>query len=127
MTNKKIFFRISELLSESIALSEHLQHTYVCCCCFFIQITELKKNYPRIIIQFSTLRKTLNVKMFIQNINLIWVCTVMGNGYPFKGDNSGNLFYPPSEKGVYSERKEFAPKRSKFFPFRVDPFSEGIK
>ena len=30
----------------------------------------------------------------------------------------------PSEKGVYSKRKEFAPKGSKFFPFRVDPFSE---
>ena len=28
-------------------------------------------------------------------------------------------------KGVYSKRKEFAPRRSKFFPFRVDPFSEG--
>ena len=38
----------------------------------------------------------------------------------------------PSEKG-YSKRKEFAPRGSKFFPFRVDPegrlgkksFSEG--
>ena len=29
-------------------------------------------------------------------------------------------------KGVYSKRKEFAPLGSKFFPFRVDPFSEGI-
>ena len=27
-------------------------------------------------------------------------------------------------KGVYSKKKEFAPKRSKFFPFRVDRFSE---
>ena len=28
----------------------------------------------------------------------------------------------PRQKLVYSKRKEFAPKRSKFFPFRVDPF-----
>ena len=28
-------------------------------------------------------------------------------------------------KGVYFKRKEFAPKWSKFFPFNVDPFSEG--
>ena len=27
-------------------------------------------------------------------------------------------------KGGYYKRKEFAPKGSKFFPFRVDPFSE---
>ena len=27
-------------------------------------------------------------------------------------------------KGVFSKRKEFAPLGSKFFPFRVDPFSE---
>ena len=29
----------------------------------------------------------------------------------------------PFWKGVYSKRKEFAPNGSKFFPFRVDPFS----
>ena len=28
-------------------------------------------------------------------------------------------------KEVYSKRKEFAPNGSKFFPFKVDPFSEG--
>ena len=28
-------------------------------------------------------------------------------------------------KGVYCKRKEFAPKGSKFFPFRVDFFPEG--
>ena len=27
--------------------------------------------------------------------------------------------------GVYAKRKEFAPKGSKFFPFRVDPLIEG--
>ena len=31
----------------------------------------------------------------------------------------------PFLKGFYSKRKEFAPTGSKFFPFTVDPFSEG--
>ena len=31
------------------------------------------------------------------------------------------------QNGVYSIRKEFASSGSKFFPFRVDPFSEGKK
>ena len=37
------------------------------------------------------------------------------------------LFCTPNPfwKRVCSKRKEFAPKGSKFFPFRVDPFSEG--
>ena len=30
-------------------------------------------------------------------------------------------------KGVYSKRKEFAPLGSKFFPFRIDCFSEEDK
>ena len=33
----------------------------------------------------------------------------------------------PFRKRVYSKRKEFAPIGSNFFPFRVDPFSEGSK
>ena len=32
----------------------------------------------------------------------------------------------PVQEVVYSKRKEFAPKRSKFFPFRVHPFSERM-
>ena len=47
-----------------------------------------------------------------------------------KGDNFFDFFllsctYTPFWKGVYSKRKEFAPKGSKFFPFRVEPFSKG--
>ena len=34
------------------------------------------------------------------------------------------LLLPPW-KGAYSQRKEFAPHGSKFFPFRVDPFLKG--
>ena len=33
----------------------------------------------------------------------------------------------PVWKEVYAKRKEFAPKGSKFFPFRVDPFLERRK
>ena len=33
-------------------------------------------------------------------------------------------YQPPSENGVNTERKEFAPTGSKFFPFRVDALSE---
>ena len=39
---------------------------------------------------------------------------------------SVELFLIPFLKDTYSKRKEFAPLGSKFFPFRVDPFSEGI-
>ena len=34
-------------------------------------------------------------------------------------------FWLPHLKRVSSKRKEFAPCGSKFFPYRVDPFSEG--
>ena len=33
--------------------------------------------------------------------------------------------YVPSEKGIYSKRKAFAPLGSKCFSFRIDPFLEG--
>ena len=36
-----------------------------------------------------------------------------------------DLFCPPSEKGSTLKGKNLLPKGSKFFPFRVDPFSEG--
>ena len=34
-------------------------------------------------------------------------------------------FWFPSEKRVYSKRKEFASLESKFFPFKAETFSEG--
>ena len=34
------------------------------------------------------------------------------------------LFLPPFSKEVYSKRKEFAPKGSKIFSFKVDNFLE---
>ena len=39
----------------------------------------------------------------------------------------GFLHTNPLLKRVHSNRKEFAPKGSKLFPFRVDSFSEGSK
>ena len=47
-------------------------------------------------------------------------------GYTFRGNDSVKIDFAPSCKGVYSKRKEFAPRGSKFFPFRVDPFLEGL-
>ena len=52
-----------------------------------------------------------------------------------KGDNFYDLLfallytYPflTSEEGICSNRKEFAPKESKFFPFRIDPIQKGDK
>ena len=60
-----------------------------------------------------------------------------GNWYTFKGGKSISIVLHSIWKGVYSKRKEFAPKEvyskrkefapkgSKFFPFRADLFSEG--
>ena len=42
----------------------------------------------------------------------------------FKRGNSFEIVLYPFWKGVYSKRKEFAPRESKFFSFEVDPFSE---
>ena len=44
-----------------------------------------------------------------------------GKQYTFRGGNCKNMFYLPSEKGVYFKKKS-APLGSKFFPLRVDPF-----
>ena len=41
------------------------------------------------------------------------------------GSNSFKIGFVPFWKGVYSKREEFADYVSKFFPFRVDHFSEG--
>ena len=56
----------------------------------------------------------------------LWTCSnLWGNAYTctFKGNNKIGLH--PFWNRVYSKRKEFAPCGSKFFPFRVDPFSRG--
>ena len=45
------------------------------------------------------------------------------------GCNSVKIVFLPSEKRVYSKKTELGPfgsKRRKFFPFRVDSFSEGF-
>ena len=48
----------------------------------------------------------------------------------YKGDNFCDfmfalLYIKSLLKNIYSKKKEFAPCGSKFFPFRVDSFSEG--
>ena len=63
-----------------------------------------------------------------------WIHLDVKPAFFHKGDNfCGSLpvrfstHQPTSEKGVYSIRNEFAPRGSKFFPYRVDPFSGGKK
>ena len=41
------------------------------------------------------------------------------------GETTLSKLFCPIPKWIYTIRKEFAPKGSKFFPYRVDPFSEG--
>ena len=47
----------------------------------------------------------------------------------YKGDNFYNFPFAllHTIKGGFSEKKEYAPMESKFFPFRENPFSEGSK
>ena len=47
-------------------------------------------------------------------------------GYTFREDNFVKIGLPPFCDGVCSKKNEFAPRRSKFFPFRVDPFQKGL-
>ena len=61
---------------------------------------------------------------FICNMHHWGINDFKWNGYTSRGGNSVKLFLPPFWKGVYFNRKEFAPHGSKFFPFRVDPFSD---
>ena len=56
----------------------------------------------------------------------ILISLILGDWYIFKGGNSVNFCFCSVLKWVYSKRKEFASKESKFFPLRTDPFSEGI-
>ena len=44
-----------------------------------------------------------------------WFRNVMGNWYTFKGDNSIKIAFAPFWKGVYSKKKEFAPKEANSF------------
>ena len=63
------------------------------------------------------LRDLLPYVLFVNRI-LLKVSTIFD-----KGDNFWGFLL--SEKGIYSMRKEFAPSGSKFFPNRLDAFSEG--
>ena len=49
---------------------------------------------------------------------------IQRNGYTFRGDNFVKIVLPPSEKGSTLKGKNLLPQGNKFFPFRVDPFSE---
>ena len=61
------------------------------------------------------------------HIQLAYALMMRGqiNNYTFRGGTFVKIVFIPSLKWVYSKRKEFAPSGSKFFPFRVDPISQG--
>ena len=65
----------------------------------------------------------LNVVITIKSMQNIQY-TFKGIWHTFKRDNSVKFVFTPFWKGVHSKRKEFAPRGSKFFPFRVDFFSK---
>ena len=55
-----------------------------------------------------------------------WKVVFMHYLYTFGEDNSFKVVLSLFWKRVSSKRKEFAPTGSKFFPFRVDTFPEGV-
>ena len=59
------------------------------------------------------------------NLQDIFCVTFKGTSYILRGGNYIKVVFASLLKGVYSKRKEFAPPGSKFFSFRIDPFSEG--
>ena len=79
------------------------------------------------IISFS-LRNKKNVDIFglkKKTYQELWQSenNFKADGYTFREDIS--KLFCVFWKGVYSKRKEFAPKGSKFFPFRIDPSQIG--
>ena len=50
--------------------------------------------------------------------------SIKGKRITFMRDNFDWIDFLPFWKGVYSKRKEFAPRGSKFFPIRVDLLSK---
>ena len=81
-----------------------------------LKLSTLKvKNLLLFLKQFSVSESKLDVQTVIFKKN----CYISWEGKPVK------IVFVPFSKGVYSIRKEFAPTGSKFFPYRIDPFSEG--
>ena len=60
------------------------------------------------------------IKLFLDNKK----STFEGYG-AFKGDNSAKIVLALVWEGIHSKREKCVPLTSKFFPFRVDHFSEG--
>ena len=64
--------------------------------------------------------------LFLSTNAAVHYCHIKGKGYTFRGDNSVKIVFVPFCKEVYSIRKEFAPRGSKFFPYREDPLKECV-
>ena len=106
---------------------EHNMWSWSLQCLPLIQVWWSTSNeYPHFLWRNKTTIETFWTKKIpsseLFNLNPIFVLW-----YTFRGDgNSVKLVLPPIKKGAYPKRKEFAPTGSKFFPFRVDPFSERV-
>ena len=72
----------------------------------FMSIMHIKSDSLSLKATLSTLRGTDTLSG--------WAVTLLNN------------FCLPSENESTSKRKEFVPKASKFFPFKVDPFQRGL-
>ena len=56
---------------------------------------------------------------------MLYLTIVLKEKYIFMGGNSVNVVLPPFWKEVYFKAKNWLFPGNKFFPFNVDPFSEG--
>ena len=81
---------------------------------------------------FYTVAILAGMLFFINFGKTLWGLGTLGrfSAIIYKGHNFCDFLFPFLHiklllKGVYSERKAFAPKGSKCFPFRIDPFQNG--
>ena len=51
--------------------------------------------------------------------------SLKGNRYTVRGRNSLKIALSPSEKGSTLYGKNLLPLGANYFPYRIDPFSEG--
>ena len=54
------------------------------------------------------------------------LCILMRKGYFFRGSNSSNIVFAPSEKGSTLKGKNLLPSANRSFNSRVTPFQKGI-
>ena len=83
------------------------------------------------LLYFTVELECLSKALLYFTVELECLCKALlyfnGHGYTFRGSISAEVVFNYFLTGVRSKRKVFAPLGSKFFPFRVDLFSKGMK